>query len=180
MFRTARNHPKKYHLCQKPDKSGIWKCVLAAPSRGLLWKLWLSPKWIRTKMNDGDNVNDDDDRDDIISLLACCKINSVWAFTFTFQNYFKLWKQLLLSLVIPQLCWRTLEGAVCHIRCKRLQHCNDSDSWQRNMLDYVVQPCLNWMIQIINRWQNFTPNILSNIVIHIEPLQKSKVLPILY
>ena len=27
-------------------------------------------------MNDGDNVNDDDDRDDIISLLVCCKINS--------------------------------------------------------------------------------------------------------
>ncbi len=53
-------------------------------------------------MNDGDNVNDDDDRDDIISFLACCKI-SVWAFTFTFQNYLKLWKQLLLSLVIPQL-----------------------------------------------------------------------------
>ena len=50
-------------------------------------------------MNDGDNVNDDDDRDDIISLLACCKINSVRAFTFTFQYYLKLWKQLLLSLV---------------------------------------------------------------------------------
>ena len=32
---------------------------------------------MRTKMNDGDNVNDDDDRDNIISLLACCKINSV-------------------------------------------------------------------------------------------------------
>ena len=45
---------------------------------------------MRTKMNDGDNVNDDDDRDDIISLLACCKINSVWAFTFIFQNYLKL------------------------------------------------------------------------------------------
>ena len=22
MFKTARNHPKKYHLCQKPAKSG--------------------------------------------------------------------------------------------------------------------------------------------------------------
>ena len=41
---------------------------------------------MRTKMNDGDNVNDDDDHVDIISLLACCKIKSVWAFTFTFQN----------------------------------------------------------------------------------------------
>ena len=59
---------------------------------------------MRTKMNDGDNVNDDDDHVDIISLLACCKIKSVWAFTFTFQNYLKLWKQLLLSSVTPQLC----------------------------------------------------------------------------
>ena len=45
---------------------------------------------MRTKMNDGDNVNDDDDSDDIISLLVCCKINSVWVFSFTFQNYLKL------------------------------------------------------------------------------------------
>ena len=36
MFRIARNHPKKYHLCQKHDKSGICKCVLAAPSSGLV------------------------------------------------------------------------------------------------------------------------------------------------
>ena len=28
-------------------------------------------------MNDCDNVNDGDDRDYIISLLACCKIDSV-------------------------------------------------------------------------------------------------------
>ena len=47
MFRIARNHPKKYHLCQKHDKSGICKCVLAAPSSGLVWKLWLSPIRIR-------------------------------------------------------------------------------------------------------------------------------------
>ena len=79
-----------------------------------------------------------------------------------------------------ELYRRTLEGAACHIRCKRLQHCKDSDSWQCNMLDYFVQPCLNGMIHIINRWQNFTPNILSNIVIYIKSLQKSKVLPILY
>ena len=37
-----------------------------------------------------------------------------------------------------ELYRRTLEGAACHIRCKRLQHCKDSDSWQRNMLDYVA------------------------------------------
>ena len=42
------------------------------------------------KESEWDNVNDDDDRADIISLLVCCKINSVWAFTFTFQNYLKL------------------------------------------------------------------------------------------
>ena len=46
-------------------------------------------------MNDGDNVNalhcnDGDDRDDIISLLACCKINSVLAITFTFPNFLRL------------------------------------------------------------------------------------------
>ena len=41
-------------------------------------------------MNDGDNVNDGDDRDYIISLLAYSKINSVWAITFTFQNYLRL------------------------------------------------------------------------------------------
>ena len=28
-------------------KSGFWKCVLAAPSSALFWKLWLSPKRIR-------------------------------------------------------------------------------------------------------------------------------------
>ena len=59
---------------------------------------------------------------------------------------------------------RTLEGAACHIRCKRLKHCKDSDSWQRNMLDFLY----------------FTPNILSNIVIDIHSLQIRKVLPILY
>ena len=42
MFKIARNHPKKYHLCQKPAKSGsarIWKCVLTSPSGGYLCNL---------------------------------------------------------------------------------------------------------------------------------------------
>ena len=46
MFRIARNHSKKYHLCQKPDRSAsarIWIFVLTSPSSGLFWKLWLSP-----------------------------------------------------------------------------------------------------------------------------------------
>ena len=39
MFKIARNLPKKYHLCQKPAKSGsarIWICVLTSPSGGHL------------------------------------------------------------------------------------------------------------------------------------------------
>ena len=50
MFRIARNHSKKYHLCQKPDRSAsarIWIFVLTSPSSGLFWKLWLSPIRIR-------------------------------------------------------------------------------------------------------------------------------------
>ena len=42
MFKIAGNHPKKYHLCQKPAKSGsarIWKCVLTSPSGGYLCNL---------------------------------------------------------------------------------------------------------------------------------------------
>ena len=37
MFKIARNHPKTFHLCQKPAKSGsarICKCVLTSPSGG--------------------------------------------------------------------------------------------------------------------------------------------------
>ena len=62
---------------------------LAAFSESFDW-LQKDQREMRTKMNDGDNVNDGDDRDYIISLLACCKINSVWAITFTFQNYLRL------------------------------------------------------------------------------------------
>ena len=42
MFKTARNHPKKYHLCQKPAKSGsarILKWMLTSPSLGHLCNL---------------------------------------------------------------------------------------------------------------------------------------------
>ena len=55
-------------------------CPRSAIQRPSLKALTVSKKnqrEMRTKMNDGDNVNDGDDRDYIISLLACCKINSV-------------------------------------------------------------------------------------------------------
>ena len=42
MFKIARNHPKTFHLCQKPAKSGstrICKCVLTSPSGGHLCNL---------------------------------------------------------------------------------------------------------------------------------------------
>ena len=48
----------------------------AAPSLKALTVSKKNQGGMRTKMNDGDNVNDDDDRDDIISLLVCCKIKS--------------------------------------------------------------------------------------------------------
>ena len=42
MFKIARNHPKTFHLCQKPAKSSsarICKCVLTSPSGGHLCNL---------------------------------------------------------------------------------------------------------------------------------------------
>ena len=38
-FRIARNHPKRYHLCQKPAWRCFWNSLLAAPSDGYFCKL---------------------------------------------------------------------------------------------------------------------------------------------
>ena len=79
MFRIARNHSKKYHHVGNLIKallpeSGYRHLAGFSESFDCLQK---ESEGDEKKMNDGDNVNDDDDRDDIISLLACCKINSV-------------------------------------------------------------------------------------------------------
>ena len=36
LFKIARNHPKRYHLCQKPAKRCFGNCLLVAPSDGYL------------------------------------------------------------------------------------------------------------------------------------------------
>ena len=36
LFKIARNHPKRYHLCQKPAIRCFGNCLLVAPSDGYL------------------------------------------------------------------------------------------------------------------------------------------------
>ena len=36
LFKIAGNHPKRYHLCQKPAKHCFGNCLLVAPSDGYL------------------------------------------------------------------------------------------------------------------------------------------------
>ena len=107
---------------------------------------------MRTKMNDGDNVNDDDDHVDIISLLACCKIKSVWAFTFTFQNSnFGNSFCYLQSLLIEDL-----NCAACLIK---QHHCNAW--WPKNQpwkLKYKLKTDLTHVLSVISpsRWQKIS------------------------
>ena len=107
---------------------------------------------MRTKMNDGDKVNDDDDHDDIISLLPFCKIKNQECLSI-YLHFLKLSQTLETASAIFSHPSTVLAAWLI-----KQHHCN---AWPENQpwkLKYKLKTDLTHVLSVISpsRWQKIS------------------------
>ena len=155
MFRIARNHSKKYHLCQKPDRSAsarIWIFVLTSPSSGLFWKLWLSPIRIRGGWGQRWMTVTKSMMIMIMMILSACFLS---AKSRVFEHLLSLFKTI--SNSGNSFCY--LQSPLnCAAWLIKQHHCN---AWPENQpwtLKYKLKTDLTHVLSVISpsRWQKIS------------------------
>ena len=155
MFRIARNHSKKYHLCQKPDRSAsarIWIFVLTSPSSGLFWKLWLSPIRIRGGWGQRWMTVTKSMMMMIMMILSACFLS---AKSRVFEHLLSLFKTI--SNSGNSFCY--LQSPLnCAAWLIKQHHCN---AWPENQpwkLKYKLKTDLTHVLSVISpsRWQKIS------------------------
>ena len=153
--RIARNHSKKYHLCQKPYRSAsarIWIFVLTSPSSGLFWKLWLSPIRIRGGWGQRWMTVTKSMMMMIMMILSACFLS---AKSRVFEHLLSLFKTI--SNSGNSFCY--LQSPLnCAAWLIKQHHCN---AWPENQpwkLKYKLKTDLTHVLSMISpsRWQKIS------------------------